>query len=102
MLEAPAYGHFFFTWRPFVRVRFRTATWIQVHSSPNWEPLLPTHGFSVDCIARLRNGDRAGLLEARLETLIAGERKFMAERNVKLPTERTAATIADSETSDEE
>ena len=64
--------------------------------------LLPTHGFSIDCIAQLRNGDRAGLLEARLETLIAGERKFMAERHVKLPTERTAATIADSETSDEE
>lgn len=64
--------------------------------------LLPTHGFSVDCIARLRNGDRAGLLKSRRETLIAGEREFMAERNVKLPVELTAATIADSEASDEE
>lgn len=64
--------------------------------------LLPTHGFSIESIAQVRSGDRAGLLEARLETLIAGERKFMSERNVKLPTERTAATIADSETSDEE
>ena len=64
--------------------------------------LLPTHGFSVDCVARLRNGDRAGLLKSRRETLIAGEREFMVERNVKLPIELTAATIADSETSDEE
>ena len=64
--------------------------------------LLPTHGFSVDCIALLRSSDRAGLLKSRRETLIAGERKFMAERNVKLPTERTAPTVADSETSDEE
>ena len=66
------------------------------------DALLPTHGFSVDAIAQLRNGDRAGLLKSRRETLIAGERDFMAERNVKLPTELTAATIADSETSDEE
>ena len=64
--------------------------------------LLPTHGFSIDSITRLRNGDRAGLLESRREALIAGERHFIAERNVKLPTELTAATIADSETSDEE
>ena len=64
--------------------------------------LLPTHGFPADCIDRLRNGDRAGVLEARRDALIAGERKFMAERNVALPTERTAATIADSDTSDEE
>jgi len=64
--------------------------------------LLPTHGFPANCIARLRNGDRAGLLATRLENLIAGEREFMAERNVTRPTERTAATIADSETSDDE
>lgn len=64
--------------------------------------LLPTHGFSIDSITRLRSGDRAGLLESRRETLIAGERHFIAERNVKLPTELTAATIADSETSEEE
>ena len=64
--------------------------------------LLPTHGFPANCIARLRNDDRAGLLATRLENLIAGEREFMAERNVTRPTERTAATIADSETSDDE
>ena len=64
--------------------------------------LLPSHGFRDDCIAPLRKGDRVGLLEARLEALIAGERKFMAERKVALPTERTAATIADSDTSEDE
>ena len=64
--------------------------------------VLPTHGFPADSVGRLRDGDRAGLLEARLETLIAGERRFMEERQVKPPTERTAATIADSDTSDEE
>ena len=64
--------------------------------------LLPTHGFSADCVRQLRNDDRAGLLEARLEALIAGERNFMAERHVTLPAERTASTIADSDTSDDE
>ena len=64
--------------------------------------LLPTHGFPIDSITWLRNGDRAGLLEARRKVLIAGEREFMTERNIQLPTELTAATIADSETSDEE
>ena len=64
--------------------------------------LLPSHGFPADCLDLVRNGDRAGVLEARRDALIAGERQFMAERNVALPTERTAATIADSDTSDEE
>lgn len=64
--------------------------------------LLPTHGFPADGIDRLRNGDRAGLVKARLETLIAGERRFLTERGVRLPTERTAATIADSDTSDDQ
>ncbi len=63
--------------------------------------LLPTHGFPVNSIPRLRD-DRVGLIEARLDTLIAGERKFMEERQVTLPTTPTAPTIADSETSDEE
>ena len=64
--------------------------------------LLPTHGFPANSIHRLREGDRDGLIKARLDTLIAGERKFMEERHVTLPTTRTAPTIADSETSDEE
>ena len=64
--------------------------------------LLPTHGFPANSIRRLRDGDRIGLIKARLDTLIAGERKFMEERHVTLPTARTAPTIADSETSDEE
>ena len=64
--------------------------------------VLPTHGFPVDAVQQLRNGDRVGLIGARLETLIDGEREFMKRLNVMLPTERTAATIADSDTSDEE
>ena len=64
--------------------------------------LLPTHGFPVDSVQQIRNDDRVGLIKTRLETLIAGEREFMEERNVKLPTERTATTIADSDASDDE
>ena len=64
--------------------------------------LLPTHGFPADSVCRLRNGDRVGLIEDRLETLIAGERDFMEQRNVMLPSVRTAASIADSGASDEE
>ena len=63
--------------------------------------LLPTHGFPVDCIGRLHEDDRAGILKERLETLIRGERDFMTERRVSLPAERTAPAIADSEASDE-
>ena len=64
--------------------------------------LLPTHGFPIDCIGRLRNDDGAGLINARLATLIEGERAFMVERRVTLPTERTAPAIADSDASDDE
>ena len=64
--------------------------------------LLPTHGFPADSVHRLRNGDREGLIRDRLDTLIAGEREFMTERNIRLPSARTAASIADSEASDEE
>ena len=64
--------------------------------------LLPTHGFPIDCIGRLRNDDRAGLINARLTTLIDGERAFMEQRRVRLPTERTAPAIADSDASDDE
>ena len=64
--------------------------------------LLPTHGFPEDSIRRLRKGDRAGLIEARKETLIAGEREFMMARNVTLPAVRTSASIADSDVLDEE
>lgn len=64
--------------------------------------LLPTHGFPEASIHRLRNGDRQGLIEARRETLIVGEREFMTARNVTLPATRTAANIADSDVLDEE
>lgn len=64
--------------------------------------LLPTHGFAPNSIRWLREGDPAGLVEARLETLIEGERGFMEERNVVLPAARTGASVADSDVSDEE
>ena len=64
--------------------------------------VLPTHGFPVMSIDHLRSGDRAGLVEARLENLIHGEREFMMTRNVVPPQEQTAGIIADSDASDEE
>ena len=64
--------------------------------------LLPTHGFPANSVHRLRNGDRVGLIKDRLDTLIDGEQEFMNEQNVRLPSARTAASIADSEASDEE
>ena len=64
--------------------------------------LLPTHGFPIDCISRVRNDDRPGLIDARLATLIDGERAFMVQRRVGLPTERMAPAIADSDASDDE
>ena len=64
--------------------------------------VLPTHGFPVVSIEYLRKGDRPGLVAARLETLIDGEREFMAARCVAPPQDRTAGTIADSDASDGE
>ena len=52
--------------------------------------------------AKASTRHRAGLIGARLETLIAGEREFMQERNITLPSAQTATSIADSEMSDED
>ena len=64
--------------------------------------VLPTHGFPIDCVGSLRNENRAGLINARRDALVDGERAFMMERGVTLPAERMAPTIADSESSDDE
>ena len=64
--------------------------------------ILPGHGFAADSSQLLKNRDRSGLIRGRLTTLIAGERKFLESRNVKLPMEHTAYTIADSDASDDE
>ena len=64
--------------------------------------LLPTHGFAEESIQLLRNGNQVSLIKKRLAALIKGERTFMEERCVTLPTTLTAASVADSETSDEE
>jgi len=71
-------------------------------SDDRLEVFLPTHGFPAESINRLRTDDRVGLILARLRNLIEGERQFMQSRNVELPTEQTAATIADSDVLDEE
>ena len=64
--------------------------------------VIPTHGFPVASMDYLRSDDRTGLINARLETLIDGERGFMVRKNVVPPQEQTAETIADSDASDEE
>ncbi len=64
--------------------------------------LLPSHGFPVEAIHSLRSGDRLGVIRARQDTLIIGERKFMTQHEVILPAERTAAVIADSDAMDED
>ena len=66
------------------------------------EEKLPTHGFPTESIRWLRNGNRSKMIEARLDSLIEGERNFMEMRRVTLPTVRTGANIADSEASDDE
>ena len=71
-------------------------------SESRLDSLLPTHGFPATAKARLRERDRAGLIEQRLANLIAGEREFMEQHNVMPPTERTAASIADSDVLEEE
>ena len=74
---------------------------LQDSSDDRLKEILPTHGFPSDSIHRLRKDDRAGLIEARLVTLIDGEREFMKTLNIVPPTARTAATTADSDVSDE-
>ena len=64
--------------------------------------LLPTHGFPPESVRQLRDGDRKGLIRARLDTLINGEREFLRTRNVKIPKERTAVTVADSDATDDD
>ncbi|MCE2485964.1 MAG: DUF262 domain-containing protein [Desulfurellaceae bacterium] len=64
--------------------------------------LLPTHGFPMSSIHQLQSNDRVSLIQERQKFLIEDERKFMRERSVHLPTAMTAASVADSETSDEE
>ena len=64
--------------------------------------VLPTHGFPDDSLSWIRSGDTGRLIRGRLETLIDGEREFMSKHEVTRPMARTAASIADSEVSDEE
>lgn len=64
--------------------------------------ILPTHGFPNRSLELLRRGDRVGLIETRLESLIVGERKWLEERRVTLPMSQTGDVIADSDTSQDD
>ncbi len=64
--------------------------------------VLPRHGFHEESIGLLRAEDREGLIRARLDSLIEGERAFLEARGVALPTTRVATAIADSDTSDDD
>ena len=64
--------------------------------------VLLRHGFPEESIELLRAGDREGLIRARLDSLIEGERAFLGARRVNLPTMRMATAIADSDTSDDD
>ncbi len=66
------------------------------------QDVLPKHGFPEESVELLRAGDREGLIRARLEALIEGERSFLEARRVTLPTMRVATSIADSDTSDDD
>lgn len=66
------------------------------------QTILPTHGFPDGSLSWIRNGEATRLVEARLKTLIEGEREFMTKRMVSLPEARTAANVADSGASDDE
>lgn len=66
------------------------------------EKLLPSHGFLVESIQTLRDGDREEFILQRQEHLTQGERKFMRDRGVSLPESGTAETVADSDASDSE
>lgn len=64
--------------------------------------VLPTHGFPDGSLQWIRSDETARLIRARLDKLIDGEREFMTQHNVKLPNARMAASVADSEVSDDE
>ena len=64
--------------------------------------VLETHGFPSDAKADIRQDNREALIKARLHELLHGERQFMQEREVTLPTQESADVIADSDVSDED
>ena len=62
--------------------------------------LLPSHGFPVNALQKLRDDDKREFIHMREKNLILGEREFMEEKHVKLPEVGTGETIADSDASD--
>lgn len=80
----------------------QTFSFLATLDSERLTEILPGHGFPPESIQLLRNDDRAGLVRARLDTLIAGEREFLELRHVRIPTAQTAHAIADSDASDDD
>lgn len=63
------------------------------------ESMLRSHGFPVDSIPDLRKGNSEIVIQARLDALIEGERRFMEVQQVRLPTTRAAEPLSDSDAS---
>ena len=75
---------------------------LQDKNDDQLKQLLPTHGFDLNSIELLREGQRESLIRERIQTLIKGEREFMERKHVKIPTGQIAPSVADSEASDQE
>ena len=75
---------------------------LQSKDDDRLEQLLPTHGFNLRSIELLRQDQREALIQERLRTLVEREREFMERKHVKIPTGQIAATVADSEASDQD
>ncbi|MBI2570452.1 MAG: DUF262 domain-containing protein [Candidatus Schekmanbacteria bacterium] len=64
--------------------------------------VLQSHGFPPGSCTLVRRKEQDGLLAARSECLIEGERAFMEQKRVQSPQQRVGDyTLADSETSDD-
>ncbi len=65
--------------------------------------VLESHGFVANqAIRQLKDNKYKDLIRARREALIEGERAFLEERQITLPTQRTARSVADSDTSEDD
>lgn len=78
------------------------ARFAKVSDDETLERVLLSHGFPPRSFELVRRNDRDGLLGARRECLIDGERVFMEQKRVRSPQQRLGEyTLADSDTSDD-
>lgn len=71
-------------------------------ASEGKQDALASHAFRDRAVSLLSGDDQEALMKARLDTLVEGERDFIRSKGVVRPKRRTAATVADSETSEGE